>query len=520
MRCALEIPRHYRLAQCLIEVESQETQPSGDKDIPIMTRLPSTTRFTLVSLSLLSLGLAACGGDDPAEPADAQARLRATVPAISAAAANGFTVLDQMPAMDWIDSSLATTNTSFSNLPITLPSLGGDDTVLALTQIMKAEGDESAEAEALIQLIFNENNYVGDGYYRLDAQALCENPDDGTIDSACVQEIDSAEIAFRAVLAGDGLDISLAVGPERAEPLTLRLRSNLLGLAIDLAEGKKAITHLALITGEDLELPDVMEGVFAFTMTVENEQRVVLDAAIEKAVRLEARTAEGPFAFSSAAKTPLLSLTLDGAAQEVQFALDIGRTQLTAPWSSLEAESLVTSGLYALDFAGASYTTTLRADDQSINITNIGLGDGTTTLKLDDHVLFAMDLNANAGRRYNMTVSPTADGNASFAIDPSFDLSLKYDARPLANAGDLVEDFLLDETYRISFTGNNPTFEVNAAAAGIEITSGTLTISSTAAAADVVVNAGECLVENFAPANGAHAVLGLLSVSDCQPLAQ
>lgn len=480
-----------------------------------MIHMRSTTISTLVSLSLLALGLAACGGSDsPAEPAEAQSRLRATVPTISTAATNGFNVLDQMPAMDWIDSSLATTSTSFGNLPIEIPSLGDDVVFASLTKAMKADGDD-ADIEALIELFFNDSNYEGDGYYRLDAESLCLVDD--VVDSACVQEVDSAELALRAVLAGDGLDISLAVGPERAEPFTLRLRSNLLGLVVDLDEGKKAITHLALITGEEVELPDVMEGVFAFTMTVENEQRVVLDAAIEQAARIEARTPEGPFSFSSAAKTPLLALTLDGARQEVQFALDIGRTQLSAPWSSIETESLVDSGVYALDFAGASYTTTLRADDQSIDITNIGLGDGTTTLKLDDHVLFAMDLNADAGRRFNMTVSPTADGNASFAIDPSYDLSLRYDGRPLADAGDLIEDFLLDETYRVSFTGSNPTFEVDAAAGGFRVTSGTLTISSTAAAEDVVVSAGQCLIENFVPANGAHAVLGLLDVSDCQP---
>ena len=117
------------------------------------------------------------------------------------------------------------------------------------------------------------------------------------------------------------------------------------------------------------------------------------------------------------------------------------------------------AGLFSLDFGGLSAATTLRPNDQSLTISNIGFGDSTTTMKLDDHVLFAMDLNAELGRRYSMTIAPTANGAASIQFDPGFDLTLAYDQTPLAAAGEVVEDFLLNETYRIAFTGDNPTAE-------------------------------------------------------------
>ena len=486
-----------------------------------MIRLRSSAIPTLIALTTLSIGLAACGSNaDPAEPAEAQTRLRATIPQVTQASENAFAVLDEMPAMTWLDDSLEAANVSFASLPfeLELPSLIGEDGGSFL-QAFKQGDDE--DVEAIIAFIFNEENYEGDGYYRLSAEALCaEDLDTGTVDAECVNEVNKAEIRVRAVIAGDGLDISLAIGPDRAEPLVLELRSNRISLVIDLAEGKQAIAQLAGLFGEEVELPEVMEGVMALSLVVNGERDVSIEAAVREAARIEAALPEGRISFSSAAKDPLAAVRYNGTDNEVTFSLDVGQTTLSAPWNLMEEDSLVNGGVFAMDFAGMSATTTLRADDTSLTISNIGFGDGTTTMKLDDHVLFAMDLNADLGRRYSLTIAPTANGAASIAFDPGFDLSLKYDLRPLADAGDFVEDFLLNETYRISFTGQTPTAEPFAPDAssdgGIRVTAGTLSISSTAEAAAITVNAGQCLVENSTPAVDAHPVLGFLEVSDCQ----
>ncbi len=489
-----------------------------------MIRLRSSRIPTLITLATLSLGLAACGSSaDPAEPADAQTRLRATVPQITQAAESAVVVVEEMPAMTWLEDSLDAANVSFASLPfeLELPSLIGEDgdDFGSFLDSFKQSDDE--EIEAIIALIFNEQNYEGDGYYRLSAEALCEEDfDTGAPDADCVNELNKAEIRVRALLAGDGLDISLAIGPNRAEPLVLELRSDRVSLVIDLAEGKQAIAELARLSGEEVELPEVMEGVIALSLVVHSEVDVSIEAAVRQAARLEAALPEGQLSFSSAAKDPMFAVRFNGADNEVTFSLDVGQTTLSAPWNLIETDSLVSGGVYAMDFGGMSATTTLRENDTSLTISNIGFGDGTTTLKLDDNVLFAMDLNADLNRRFSMTIAPSANGAASIALDPGFDLSLAYDLRPLADAGELVEDFLLNETYRIAFTGQNPTAEPfapdTAGDGGIRITAGTLSISSSAEAAAITVNAGQCLVENPIPAVGAHPVLGFLEVSDCQ----
>ena len=235
-----------------------------------MIRLRATSFALSLSFATLSIGLTACGGDG-AGPEETQARLRATIPQVTQASDNALALLDEMPAMDWMNESLDAASVSFASLPIEFPSLSGEDGedggafVAAISKTF-VDGEDGEEIEALIALIFNEQNYEGDGYYRLSGAALCGESSDTGVDAECAAEFDSLEIRFRAVLAGDGLDISLAVGPERAEPLVLELRSNRIALVIDLGEGKKAITHLAKLTGEEVELPRVMEGSLAFEL--------------------------------------------------------------------------------------------------------------------------------------------------------------------------------------------------------------------------------------------------------------
>ena len=481
-----------------------------------MNQLYSSTIFaTFLTSTVLSVGLAACGGNDGAGPDDTETRLRSTLPEIVQATEKSLEVLDAMPAMDWISESLDALNLSFASLPIEIPSLIEDGTS-ALAFKKAADGEEDI-VEQLLELVFNEESYEGDGYFRLRPEVVCEKDLAGNIDQQCVKEVNRAEIRLRAVLAGDGLDISLAIGPDRSEPLILELRSDRLSAVIDLAEGKDAIAHLAEISGEDADLPEVMEGVLAFSLVVNGDKDVSLETAVRQPVRVEAALAQGAISFSSEAKEPMASIRLQE--NQVTFRLDVGKTVLSVPWQLAGDGSLAQGDTFRMEFAGISVMTTLRPDDQSATIRNIGLGDGTTSIKLDDHALFALDLNADLGRRFDVTITPTANGAASFLVEPGFDLSMAFDLRPLALAGDQIEEFMLNETYRIAFTGNDATAAPyapdTANDGGIRIESGTLTISSTAATDDIVVTAGQCLVENPTPPAEAHAVLGFLTTAAC-----
>lgn len=477
---------------------------------------------TLATLSAASLGLSGCGSN-AAEPADAQARVQSLLPGLVSSTGNALTGSDSIPAIAWLDQGMVSLETAFPQLSAMVPGTGTDGETEPVFTI-KALADEATDeftdelAAALALQIFNEQNYEGDGYYRLNGELLCTSTDEtGEPDAECVAELDRAEIRIHASLVGDdGIDLGLAIGPDRDEPVLLELRPARLSLVVDLAAAKNAVTHLA---GDEAELPEVMEGILALSLIVHAQDDISIEAAARTAVRLEVALPDmpAPFRFSTEAKDPLVAVRFQGTTQ-MEVSQDLGRTELSMPWS-LSSDSDAGEVLSVV-LAGMSATTTLRADATEAVIRNIGLGDGTTSIKLDDHTLFALDLNADLGRRFDLTIRPSDTGLPTFTLSPGFDLSLTFDNTPLIEAGDEPAEDLINATYRISLTGDEPTIQPvdadleSSFAGGIRVSSGTLTISSTGADEPIVVESGVCLVE-VASELETDPVLGTLATAEC-----
>jgi hypothetical protein len=508
-----------------------------------MTRLTtfSTWRQSALAVAVAAIAgtsLAACDTAEPvAAPQDAQQRVTDTVPAV---------VDSTVASLDFLQTSttLAQLGDAQASLAGAFPSLGflqsGDTTEPApapatgtiasirhrghqlLADPATSDDSGAAIAKFLREVVFTEENYEGDGYYLLGGDDLCgEDPTTGAPDPECVSTVDDAELRVHAVLAGDGgVDLSLAVGPDRVEPITFELRPASIAVVVDLGAARDAVAFLASLTGEDIDLPDVLEGVVAAQITVNGPQDVTISASIREAVRVEATLPSGaPISLSSAASDPLASVHVAADAGQLDASFDLGRTQLSAPWQELSADSLAT-GTMALDLRGVSASVSLEEGAQSLQITDIGLGDGTSTLMLDDATLVAVDLNADAGRRFTLTVLPEDGGQPTFGFDPEFDLSVAFGLQPLADAGDEVESFLLDETYRITADGDMPTLqpidadEAQGTPGALRVVSGQLAVSSTAADAAVTVASGKCLLEDELT-DGEHPVLGHLAAGDC-----
>lgn len=469
-------------------------------------------RFNALVAGLGAMALAACGSE--ASPDEVEPRLEATLPALIDEVANGTGFLEESQTMDALFASLDSMDGAFSDLPFT----GSDE----IEPLPAADGDGDAPsgdeiASALADQVFNEDNYEGDGVYGIPAELLCPtDPDTGSLAPDCVAMVDDAELRIRVELAGDGLDFTLLVGPDRNAPVVLELRSDRASVAVDLDEAAAAAEHLSSVTGEDIELPDTLEGTVAVTLTVHAPKDVSLAVAIREDVVIEGSFPEvGNLSFSSAAADPLAMVRIDGSAERLTALCDLGPTSLSMPWQSFDPSSLAT-GDFHLDWQGASARITLEEGDQSITIEDIGFGDGTSTVSLDEFTLFALDLNASAGRRMAVTISPT-DALPSFTVAPEMDLSMTFDLGPLAGAGDDVPDYLIDQSYSVRMDGSMPTAQPVESADGTEgalsIVSGTLTIDSSEADA-IVVDAGSCLVADPLE-SGEHPVLGYLAAGSC-----
>lgn len=475
----------------------------------------------LVRLAAGLLPLVAACSEPEADPDAVSERLLAVLPGVVDPAADSLSVAGDSTALASLSDSLTAVDGALG-LPFTLSPTSDGDTVptIALAEGDSEEGIDGDEvAQRLIDTIFTAENYEGDGVYRVRGADFCPVDETDTPDPECVDQIDRAELRIKVEIAGDGLDFTLLVGPDRAAPIIVELRSNRITVVVDLDESAEAAAWIGSVTGEEIELPEVMTGQTAFSLLVDGPQQVSIEIAVREAVRIEAEIEGGRFVYATEARDPLASISIDAALRELTALFDLGPTELSMPWQRLDAESLAT-GTFTLDWKGLSFTATARDGDDVLRIDNIGFGDSTSRVKLDDHTLVAVDLNPSAGRRFALSVRPASTGLPLVTFAPELDLSLAFDMRPLVEAGDVIDSWLVHETYRITFDGDEPTWQAIAedAVAGtpgaLRIASGELNLASSAADAPVAVSAGQCLLADPVDA-GEHPVLGAVAAGDC-----
>lgn len=478
------------------------------------TRIHRSSYFaTGLALSALAFG---CGGSSGAEPGDVQGQISAHIPGLFDAAKDGADQAAGSTALAGLTDSLASIDSL--GMPFQLAP-GTTDDGTALRTFSLEDGDPTGDeiAQWLNDNIFTDANYVGDGQYRIPADLVCADPETGAVDPECADMWNQVDVRIHAELAGDGIDFTLLIGPNDAAPLLVEVRSDRLTLAVDLGGAAAAVDHVASVTGESADLPEVLEGVVALTLRIPSENAVSFELAVREAIAIEVAGAS-PMSFSTAAKDPLAQLLIDGVEREIVASFDLGRTTLSMPWSEWDWTSLAT-GTMNLDWQGLSFTAVVADGSNQIAIGNIGLGDGTSTLSLDDTALVSIDLNADSGRRFDLTLSPDPAGGLPIAsFDPGMDLTVDVFMQPLADAGDFVDPWLLDDTYRFAIEGDQPATQSIAGDANLgtpgalRVQSGTMTVSSTTDS--VVVNAGQCLVADTVE-SGENPVVGAVAAGAC-----
>ncbi|MCP4449090.1 MAG: hypothetical protein GY811_27705 [Myxococcales bacterium] len=487
-----------------------------------MPRLKPTSLILTRSLLAvpLSLGLVACdSGSNGAAPSTVQQRLHSTLPGLIESSASAMAFLAHSENASGLGESLdgitSVLGLSYEDELEPLPAADGDEDELSGQEI----------ADLLETELFNDTNYEGNGDYRIPAQLLCpdieildETSPDGfetQVDQDCIDSVTQVEPRIHAEAAGNGLDLSLLVGPQRSAPLTLELREDSVAIATDLSEAKAAAEHLARVAGEDFELPEVMEGIAAAKLTVHGPEYVSVALSIRESLNIVASLpGTGALSFSSETADPLVDVRINGTQQELSALLALGRTRFSMPMSAFDEESTL-NGLLAIDWQGLSAAMLLtEGSEGGITIDNVGLGGGQSAIKLDDTTLFSVDLNADAGRHFSLTIAPGIDAALpSFHFGPGFSLELGVDLTPLADAGEDVPGYFLGETY---------SFEVESGAqlvegldeGGIMAQGGSIRLSSGAGTDDIAVLEGQCLLGSEVE-DGEHELLGALTSGAC-----
>ncbi len=360
--------------------------------------------------------------------------------------------------------------------------------------------------------------------YRLGPDVLCSESDapvvtgsDPELDPDCVDQVTRLEPRLVLTSPSEGdIDVTLQLGAERHEPLTLSLYQHSLGVKLDL----EATLAVAREFGDDEELEGIQElsGVLELRL-VENAARdYSLELNVLEALEAVVDSDGDSLSASLGASSPAWDVRVDGNSQTLSAGVDLAAFRLVGPlraFASLfggddvedssgapygvdlppvpEPEPRSYTGIIDLFLAGLSGRLSYTANTDVIAIDNLGFGDATSTLKHDDHTLLGLDLNAASGRHVNLRVSPT-DNGAEISITPSFDLRVALAFHYIADQFDGLADYLLDDTFRVWFAGDAPA--LRSVDGQLQVTAGSLHVESSAnPSANVVVDAGMCLSE-------------------------
>ena len=333
-----------------------------------------------------------------------------------------------------------------------------------------------------------------------------EEPNDEDEDQSCEEMFDEVPLRLRVTAAGAGHNIDLLVGAKKSNPISAYVAPTELSFELDIEGSMESLETLAEAAGEDApELPSNLEGRVKLGLKKNATENYTVALSIVKALHLALEVDGGEMSLQLGVSEPTIAITADGAAEALAIDVDLAALDVSVPGSVFGSETCTyddmtgeeycesddgMDGDLDLHLGGASLSMSLATgSDDTVSVTNAGLGDSTTTVSYDGQQIIGLDLNPNHGRRFDLSVTSLED-IVELAVDPALVLQVALD---LAKAPDMAEDapeFMLDEDMTISLTGSSPA--VSMGDHGMRVESGTLLMSSTSTE-DVIVEAGMCM---------------------------
>lgn len=331
--------------------------------------------------------------------------------------------------------------------------------------------------------------------------------------SECTRTIDAAQIRLKVVAAGEhNVDVSVLVGPNRLNPVDFEFYRDRLGIEIDLGGIKSSIGFIAGILGEEApELPTTMEGRARFAIEAQGPKKMSASAGVLRDIRV----AGGDFELALARADQAFVVTADGTAQTIAASLALApiRALFTVQpgyrddglyldddyydGDYTQPETNTEPIAYGLNLGGASMTGLFEAAQDIFTLTNVGLGNQTTTLDINAERVFALDINANAGRTFDLTIESNEDG-PDWTISPSLDLRMVFELIKVRDQLNDVADWMLDEIINIKLDGADAP-RIRTLSDGLQVLAGRLTMTAEKAAITHTVEANQCLLDTYVP---------------------
>jgi hypothetical protein len=469
-----------------------------------------------LGLSFLAVGLLACGSADSASPEEAQSIINESLPVLAESAGQGIASISEdnpIQVLFELGAAFEKLSSGDSEFDDESEDVGfGDDEIdEGGLEISRSNGEEFAKI--LNTKVFTKEQYEEDGYFLLNGKNFCDENDS---ESECLRVFEEMQLRVLAEKSDGGLQVTLLVGPERVAPITVSVNKTRVKLAIDLVEVGKSLDKIALVSKEEFSLPLTMNGKLSLEFVANENQDLSLALSVLEDVEILGVEGEefAGLAFTMAASAPTLKLQGNGIEKSLALILNVNETFIKVPGSLIgDGEEQVSS--YELALQGLSATLNVKAGSKKVDITNIGFGNGTSTLKAGNAPVMTLDFNKDYNRKMDVQISMENDV-PTVSVSPALALSLFIDLSVLDESEE-VPSFLAGETYDFLFHGENPTMSMikqsEGFSGGFKVNSGALELSSSSSN-KVLVGAGECLSSQEA-AEDAHPIMGALLSGSC-----
>ncbi len=355
----------------------------------------------------------------------------------------------------------------------------------------------------------------------------------------CADMLDKVSIRVKVESYTQGnLDIWVLFGAEMVDPVHIQFYKDMLAFEVDLAKTKDVVQMYIDAydqEGEEDFLPDVFEGIVRIELKKIDEGRFGLTYSVKETVKVA--VTQGDDQFSVQVAPGSVSAQADKVAQTLSWDADVGAVTVKFPYQTWidmnwggdepveggetspvipeepadppqpadditdESQPPQVTGDLTIFVAGLTGNLVLDSQTETITVTGLGLGDASSTIKLDSKTLFALDLNEANGRALDLTLAMDGD-DVVLSTNPLFDLVLTWGMTAVAKEFEDLPKFMLDETFTVLLdSAAEPTLKLFSEdengedpASFLQVVKGKLTLKSSAAADQtVVVEEGQCL---------------------------
>lgn len=376
------------------------------------------------------------------------------------------------------------------------------------------------EGEDFCEETYETCEYGPDG----NKQNCTEEPNDNY--GQCKQNMNAMNTRIRVTRPqGNDYRFTLLVSSNDYQPVSVTLGNSKIAATGDLGDIKRTIKHSDEVYDNDTseELPATMKGKLRGELRSDREKHAHFEVKIEQAVNVSGNDYD--VALAKAAK-PVFGVTADGQAKKITSTLNFNNIEASWPVEHYKNDSSKPRSKqksktleYAVNLAGATIKSTYEAGSDQLEFTNIGLGDATSWLKIAGKKAVTADVNPNDGRSFGVTIGVHKNNDGSteawtFDVKPALDVTADFDFTHV-DSWLYVDDYLENYTFSALLDGATPA-SLRLNDEHLEVTAGTLELSSKNPTAKRTANSGQCIeyVESGTDMEMYH-LLRDLEATDC-----